>query len=198
MSHEIVPGRPQRSGGPVSERPVTSERVSDVGDFRQGSDASQRVLRRYLLTRALGSSIVRTVYATGIAILLAAVLCWLGGLKILAVLIGLVAIVVLIVRAALAAVQRRLSGSDQLGPLEPRVAAMVGRTRRGLRQELRRVGLPGHPWGPLVIALRLIRPLKRARTLQALTRIDLAKVVPASSVDELHVLLRSDPSEFRH
>lgn len=198
MSYEIVPGRPRRSGGPASGQPVTGERAYDVGDFRKGSDVSQRVLRRYLLTRALGSSIVRTVSATSIAILLVALLCWLGGFKILAVLIGLVAVVVLLIRAVLAAIQRRLSGSELLGPLEPRVAAMVGRTRRGLRQELRRVGLPGHPWGPLLIVLRLIRPLKRARTLQALTRIDLAKVIPASSVDELHVLLRSDPSVFRH
>ena len=81
-----------------------------------------------------------------------------------------------------------------LGALEPRVAALVARTGRDLRRELRRVGLPGSPWAPLLIALRLVRPLRRARTVQALSRVELAKVVPPSQVDELHLLLRQMPT----
>jgi hypothetical protein len=204
MTDQIVPGQPdsggrdRRGGGAHqasgAERWVSGERpVIEVGNVRPGSTASQAALRRYLLTRALGSSIVRTVQWSAIAIVLLAALCWLGGLKVLAVLVGLVGVFVLLVRVLLNAIQRRLSRSDQLGALEPRVAALVSRTRRGLRQELRRVGLSGAPWAPLLIVFRLLRPIRRIETVQALTRIDLAKVVPPSQVDELYLLLRNAP-----
>ncbi|HEV2886746.1 MAG TPA: hypothetical protein VGX49_07545 [Jatrophihabitans sp.] len=170
------------------ERPVI-----EVGNFGPGSAAGQAVLRRYLLTRALGSSIINAVQWTGVVVLLLAALSWLGGLKLLAVLLGLVALVILAVRGVLSGVSRRLSGSSRLGPLEPRVAALVTRTRRDLRRELRRVGLPGTPWAPLLIGWRLLRPLRRAHTLQALSRVDLTKVVPPSQVDELQILLRQAP-----
>jgi hypothetical protein len=70
---------------------------------------------------------------------------------------------------------------------------MVSKTRKELRAELRRVGLPAAPWGPLLIGLRLIRPFKRVQTVKKLGQIDLAKVVPASRLDELHLLLSSSP-----
>jgi hypothetical protein len=189
MSYEIVPGRPGEH-----ERRVTDEHpVGDVGQFRQGSDASHWVLRRYLLTRALGTSIVRTVHWTGVAILALAVLVWIGHIKWLAVLIGVFAIFILLFRVLLSGLQRRLSGEGNLGAAESQIEAMVGHTRKGLRAELRRVGLPGAPWGPLLIGLRLIRPFKRVDTVRRLSQIDLAKVVPPSRVDELHLLLRSSP-----
>ncbi|MEO7259829.1 MAG: hypothetical protein ABI047_00940 [Jatrophihabitantaceae bacterium] len=176
------------------EVPVLDERpILEVGNFGPSSAASQAVLRRYLLTRALGSSIIHAVQWTGVAVLLIAGLCWLADLRVLAVLVGLVALVIFTVRWLLSAIARRLSGASRLGLLEPRVAALVTRTRKGLRRELRRVGLPGVPWGPLLIGLRLLRPVRRARTVQALSRIDLTKVVPASQVDELQILLRQMP-----
>ena len=184
MNEEILPADPNRG-----RREIPLHEVPVVGEFRQGSDVSQIALRRYLLTRALGSSVVSTLQWTGVAVLVLAVLCWAGGVKWLAVLIGLVALVILGIRSLVAGLGRRLSGADQLGPLEPQVSKMVGRTRRGLRAELHRVGLPHSPWAPLLIAFRLIRPLRRVPTMQALTRIDLTKVVPASQVDELHLLL---------
>ncbi len=170
------------------ERPVI-----EVGNFGPGSAASQAVLRRYLLTRALGSSVINAVQWTGVLVLLVAALCWLADLRVVAVLVGLVALVIFTVRWLLGAVARRLSGAHRLGALEPRVAALVARTRKGLRRELRRVGLPGVPWGPLLIAWRLVRPVRRVRTMEALSRIDLTKVVPPSQVDELQVLLRQMP-----
>jgi hypothetical protein len=133
------------------------------------------------------------VHWVAIAILIVAALAWVGGIKWLAVLIGLAGVFVLLIRAILSAVQRRLSGAGQLGPAEAQVEAMVGQTRKGLRAELRRVGLPAAPWGPLLIGLRLIRPFKRAQTVKKLARIDLAKVVPPSRLDELHLVL-SGPS----
>jgi hypothetical protein len=98
---------------------------------------------------------------------------------------------VLLIRVMLSAVQRRLSGAGQLGPDEAKVEAMVGQTRKGLRAELRRVGLPAAPWGPFLIGLRLIRPFKRAQTVRKLVQVDLGKVVPPSRLDELHLLLSS-------
>jgi hypothetical protein len=153
--------------------------------------ASEAALRRYLLTRALGRSVINTVQWSGISILAIAALCWLGGVKILAILIGLVAVAVLCVRVLLSAIERRLTGSARLGAIEPRVDKLVARTSRGLRKELRRVGLPGTPWAPMLIALRLIRPFRRGQTLLALSRIELATVVPASQLDELHLLLQT-------
>jgi hypothetical protein len=199
MSEQIWPRRsPRRGGGqgqPLFEEvPVSGEHpVIEVGNIGPGSAASQAVLRRYLLTRALGSSIVNAVQWTGVVVLLLAALSWIGGLKLLAVLLGLVAVLILAVRGLLSAIARRLSGAGRLGPLEPRVAALVTRTRRELRRELRRVGLPGVPWAPLLLAWRLVRPLRRARTVQALSRIDLTKAVPPSQVDELQILLRQAP-----
>ena len=199
MSNQIRPGRPSVpfGGGPVrpaAERRVYAEQpVIEVGNIGPSSAAGQAVLRRYLLTRALGSSIVNAVQWTGVAVLLLAALSWLGGLKLLAVLLILVGVFILAVRGVLNAIQRRLSGAHRLGALEPRVARLVTRTRRELRRELRRVGLPGVPWAPLLIAWRLIRPIRRVRTVQALSRIDLTKVVPPNQVDELQILLRQIP-----
>jgi hypothetical protein len=199
MSEQIRPRWPSRHGGepqrPVfDEVPISGEHpVIEVGNIGPGSAASQAVLRRYLLTRALGSSIVNAVQWTGVVVLLFAALSWIGGWKLLAVLLGLIAVLILGIRGALSAIARRLSGASGLGPLEPRVAALVTRTRRELRRELRRVGLPGVPWAPLLIAWRLVRPLRRARTVASLSRIDLTKVVPPSQVDELQILLRQVP-----
>jgi hypothetical protein len=71
------------------------------------------------------------------------------------------------------------------------VRRLVARTGRGLRRELRRAGLPGTPWAPLLILLRLMRPYRRRETASALARVDLNRVVPASQLDELHLLLQS-------
>lgn len=159
--------------------------------YRTAPLESPAALRQYLIVRALGRSVVNTLHWAALAILVLAVVCWLAGVKVLAVLIGLVAVAVLLLRSLLAALGRRLSGRDQLGPVEPQVRRLVARTGRGLRRELRRVGLPGAPWAPLLIALRLLRPFRRSQTAQALARIDLNRVVPASQLDELHLLLQS-------
>lgn len=161
------------------------------GFARSGPPDSQAALRQYLIVRALGRSAVNTLQWSALAILALAVLCWLSGVKVLAVFIGLVAVAVLLVRSLLSALGRRLSGANRLGPVEPQVRRLVARTGRGLRRELRRVGLPGVPWAPLLIALRLIRPYRRQKTAQSLARIELNRVVPASQLDELHLLLQS-------
>lgn len=190
MTDQILPAEPpRRSAAAGFEPPVVL-----VGDFRGAPDSSATSLRGYLLIRALASSVVSAVQCAGLAILVLAALCWLGGVKWLAVLVALVAILVLLFRAMLSALARRLSGSGRLGVVEPAVARMVSRTRRGLRRELRRVGLPSTPWAALSIAGRLIRLPRRSATLQALSQVDLARVVPADQLDELHLILQGDRS----
>jgi hypothetical protein len=165
---------------------------ADVGSFNQGNELSRWMLRRYLLTRTLGSSIVRTVHWFGVAWLVVAALVWWAGVHWLAALIGFVGIVVLLVRVLLSAIQHRIGGLDRRSQTGIAVQRLVGRTRKELRAELRRIGLPGAPWGPVLIGLRLARPRRRTETLQRLAAFDLAHVVPASTLDELHLVLRRE------
>lgn len=165
----------------------------EVGDFSQrigGNAASEWVLRQYLLTRALGRSIVRTVHWTGVLTLAVALGIWFADVHWLAVLVGLLALAILCFRVLLSGIQNRLAGAGQFGAASGQVDKMVGVTRRGLRAELRRIGLPSAPWGPTQIAIRLMRRTQRAKTLAALRKFDLTQVVPQSTLDELQLLLR--------
>jgi hypothetical protein len=197
MSYEIRPGRPDDSNG---QRPIFNERVvigdlsgPEIGQFQQGDDVSQWVLRRYLLARALGASVVRTVHWFGVAVLAMAVGLWFAGITWLAVLVGILGVFILLFRALLSAIQRRISGVDAMGSVGPKVEQLVGQTRRGIRAELRRIGLPSAPWGPTLIGIRLLRPVRRVETVRKLAKFDLTQVVPTSTLDELHLLLRSAP-----
>lgn len=154
---------------------------------RPGKLDNEQSLRSYLLVRALGRSVMNTVLWSGLLILAIGVVLWLSGLKVLGILVGLVAFAVLFVRFSLGSLTKRFGR----GPADPQINRLVTRTGRGLRKELRRVGLPGAPWAPLLIALRLLRPTRRRQTMQSLSRIELTKVVPAGQVDELHLLLQS-------
>lgn len=180
------------SGQPAFEPPATGAQLQPGGVFvftRPGRLDNEQSLRSYLLIRALGRSVINTVQWSGIVILALAAVFWLSGLKVLGILVGLLAVAVLLVRFGLGAVAQRFSRS----PAGPQLDRLVARTGRGLRKELRRVGLPGTPGAPLLIALRLIRRHRRAQTLQALGRIELANIVPSSQVDELHLLLQAPP-----
>ncbi|MCW2524493.1 MAG: hypothetical protein JWO63_2828, partial [Frankiales bacterium] len=90
----------------------------------------------------------------------------------------------------LSAIQRRISGIEAMGPAAVQVERLVGQTRKGVRAELRRIGLPSAPWGPTLVGLRLLRRRRRAETVSKLTHFDLSQVVPSSTLDELHLLLR--------
>jgi hypothetical protein len=211
MSNEIRPGRPDDDRGTTGgdrDRPVYNEHTvlggstyraagPEVGSFQQADELSQWALRRYLLARAIGASVVRTVHWFGVAVLVLALLVWFAGVKWLAVLIGIAAVFVLLFRALLSGIQRRISGVDAMGPAGPKVERLVGQTRKGIRAELRRIGLPSAPWGPTLIGLRLIRPVKRAETVRKLSKFDLSQVVPSSTLDELYLLLRSAPPPVR-
>jgi hypothetical protein len=99
------------------------------------------------------------------------------------------AVIVLLVRATLRAILRRLTEADRYGPLETRMRALVADTRGDVRRELRRVGLPSHSITLPLLAVRLMGK-RRTATLSRLREFDIDRAVPRARLDELHLLLR--------
>ncbi len=175
---------------PAQLPPPPDHGQPEVGDFEQGTPGSRWALGRYLVGRALGDYVGRglLVIALGIAAL-AALVYWLGPTW-LAVLIGVFALSVLLFRWLLSAVLRRFTGAHLFGPAEQRMRALVADTRTDVRAELRRIGVPSRTWTFPLLALRLARRTRRRDTLQRLGRFDVDRVVPASRLDELHMIVR--------
>ncbi|MDQ2751343.1 MAG: hypothetical protein M3Y44_17720 [Actinomycetota bacterium] len=163
----------------------------DVGAFEQGSPISRWALARYLVGRAIGESVSRSLLIVALVILvIAAVVEWPLHSSFWAVVLALFALGVLAMRAILGAVLRRLSAVDQVGPIEARLRALVGDTKSDVLAELRRIGLPGHTWTLPVLPFRFVGLERRRRTVAALRKFDVDRVVPKGRVDELHLILR--------
>lgn len=161
----------------------------EVGEFRPGTPFSQAALAGYLVGRVVTDSLGLALYVSASALLiLAAVAEWALHWTFVAVLLVVFAVLVLLMRAALLAVIRRLTGFSRYGPLEDRVRALVSDTRADVMRELRRVGLPGRMWTLPALPVRLIGP-RRVETLARLSKFRPSNAVPASRVDELHLLL---------
>jgi hypothetical protein len=200
-----VPSLPPASPGPgASADAFFSAEPIDVGAFRQGTEASRWALSRYLVGRAIGDSITRSLLVLGLSVLaLAGLLGWAGAM-VWAVLVGIVALGILTLRALLAAVLRRLGVVEQggaRGPVARRGGAgrdpmrrLVRETRRDVLSELRRVGLPGHTVTLPLLALRLLSSRRRPDTLARLRGFRVDSVVTAARLDELHLVLRNAPS----
>jgi hypothetical protein len=162
----------------------------EVGAFEQGTPASRWALGRYLVGRAIGEYVSGVLLVFAVVVLgLAALVWWLGPMW-LAVLIGLVALSVLLLRWLLGAALRRLTGVGYFGPHEGRMRRLVTDTRGDVRIELRRQGLPSRVWTMPLLAVRLARRGRRAETLQRLRRFDVERVIPAARLDELHLMVR--------
>lgn len=160
----------------------------DVGEFRQGTELSQWALARFLVGRAVGESLGRALAIVGVGGLVAAVLLWWQGWVVTAAVVALATLGLLLIRAVLLALLRRLTA---LPGTSTRLRAIVRETRRDVLRELRRIGLPGRTWSLPLLALRLLRARRRESTLQRLRRFELERAVPAGRLDELHLLLRS-------
>jgi hypothetical protein len=186
MSYDIVPGRPGQARGSRFGGAGVAGAAGGAG-VAGGRDA----LRRYVLTRALATWILNSVQLTGIGVLIGAVLVGFAGLKWLAVLLVLLAAVVLLFRVLLSAVVRRLAGGS--GRADAKLTALVRETRRELRHELRRVGLPGTVFAPTAIVVRLIRTSRRSDTLERLAAVDLSTIVPQSRLDDLELVIGRTP-----
>lgn len=164
----------------------------EVGAFRQGSALSQWALARYLVGRAIGTSLSLSLLILAVAVFaLAAVVQWTTHATFWTVLIVIVGLLVLAFRGVVRWVLRRLTAADHYGPLEDRLRALVGETRGDILAELRRVGLPGRTWTLPLLAIRLVRPRRRRQTLERLRSFDVDRAVTPARVDELHHILRA-------
>jgi hypothetical protein len=163
--------------------------ADDVGEFAQGSPMSRWALARYLVGRSIGESVGNTLLLVATAILaLAAVSEWVLDSTFLAVVFVILALLVLVVRAALRAILRRLTATDRYGPIEERLRALVSDTKGDVLKELRRVGLPSHTWTLPLLAFRLVGRRRKA-TLARLRGFNIDHAVPKARLDELHMLL---------
>ena len=172
---------------PDPEQPNGEQFNVDVGEFRQGSTLSQWALTRYLIGRAVGESLGIGLAVIGVLGLVAAVLLWWQHWLVPAGVLALVALCVLLMRAVLLALLRRLTA---LPGTSGRLRGIVRETRGDVLRELRRLGLPGRNWTLPLLAWRLIRARHRQPTLERLRGFDLARAVPPARLDELHLLLR--------
>jgi hypothetical protein len=163
--------------------------ADDVGEFAQGSAVSRWALARYLVGRSIGESVGNTLLLVAVVILaLAAVSQWVLGSTFLAVVLVILALLVLVVRAGLRAILRRLTAADRYGPIEQRLRALVSDTKGDVLKELRRVGLPSRTWTLPLLAFRLVGKRRKA-TLTRLRDFDIDRAVPKARLDELHMLL---------
>jgi hypothetical protein len=166
----------------------------DVGAFRQGSPGSQWALARYLVGRAAAESLGRGLALIGVVLLAGAAVLWWQHLPGFAALCAIVAVGLLLMRAGLLALLRRLTAL----PVDPRrLRSLVRATRADVLRELRRLGLPGRTWSLPLLALRLLRPRRHPETVQRLRGFDVERAVPASRLDELHLLLSPPSSSCR-
>jgi hypothetical protein len=179
--HPALPEEPSAEGDWLS--------AEDVGDFRQGSPLSQWALARYLVGRALGESVGHTLLVVALVVLgLAAASEWGLHSTFLAVVLAVLAVMVLLLRAGLRMILRRLTEADRYGPIETRLRELVSDTRGDVLKELRRVGLPSHTVTLPLLALRLIGGRRKA-TLARLREFEIGRAVPKARLDELHMLL---------
>jgi hypothetical protein len=181
--------QPELEPEPRPEPEFEPERPGiDVGAFRQGSPLSQWALARYLVGRAVAESLGTALWLlAGVLLVGAGLLWWRHWLGFAAVLI-VVALCLLLMRAALLALLRRLTALPGAGP---RVRVLVRQTRGDVLRELRRLGLPGRTWTLPLLAARLIAPRRRPETLRRLRGFDVDRAVPAARLDELHLLVRA-------
>jgi hypothetical protein len=177
---------PELRPGPEPDEPI----AVDVGAFEQGSPVSRWALARYLVGRAIGESIGRSLLVVAVVFLAVAGLVEWAGSTFGSIVIALIALAVLGLRAIMRAVLRRLTAVDRVAPLEARMRALVADTRSDVLAELRRIGLPGRTWTLPLLVLRLLGRQRRRRTLARLRTFDLERVVPKARVDELHLVLR--------
>jgi hypothetical protein len=163
----------------------------DVGPFEQGTQFSRWALARYLVGRAIGESVGRSLFlVAAVAIGLAVVSTWVLHIVFLAVLLVLFAVMVLFLALALRAVLRRLTAVRWYSPLEQRLRTLVSDTHRDVLRELRRIGLPGRTLTLPLLAMRLAGR-RRRETLDRLRAFEVERAVPRARLDELHMLLRT-------
>src|SRR3954452_8193028 len=175
---------------PAGENEPWLSADGEVGEFRQGSPLSQWALARYLVGRAIGESVSRTLLVlAGVLLIAAAAVQWGLHLTLVTVLLVVVLVAVLALRSLLRAILRRLTAADRYGPIEDRLRALVADTHGDVLRELRRLGLPSHLLPLPLLAVRMVGR-RRAETFERLRGFEIGRAVPQARLDELHLLLR--------
>jgi hypothetical protein len=163
----------------------------EVGEFRQGSAASQWGLARYLVGRAITESVgTALLIVAGVLVVLTVVSSWVVHSTFLAVIFVLLAVGVLLLRWIMLGIVRRLTGFRQSGPLAERMRSLVDDTRPDVLRELRRIGLPGRTWTLPLLAFRFFRRERRKDAMTRLRTFEIERAVPKARLDEMHLLLR--------
>jgi hypothetical protein len=179
---------------PAGYGPEATGDRDDVGSFRPGDAGSRWALGRYLLGRAIAVQVSRALLTLALVIAAVAVLCYVGGLTVLAVLIALVAVAVLGARSLVGAILRRTTVVNVAPADLPRLRRLETETRKDVTRELRRLGLPGRAITVPLLGARLASRRRRPATLAKLRDFDVDRVVPAARVDDLHLLLQAQAS----
>ena len=171
--------------------PSDSAVTGDVGAFRQGNEATHWALSHYLVGRVVVSRVQLGLLFTALMIVGLAALAYMAGITWLAVLISLGALGVLIIRWMVVTVVGRLIQVPGLAAYEDRLRSLVGDTSGDLRREMRRAGVPFSWYSFPILMFRLMRRGSRRTLIARMRTVDLDSVVPASRVDELHILIDS-------
>ena len=138
----------------------------------------------------LASRLAAGLMILGFAFLALAVGCYFIAPTWLAVLVGLIGFGLLLVRAIVAALMRRLAGVGRFGPHEDRMRSLVAETRGDVRRELRRLGLPSHTATMPILAARLLGR-RRSEVIARLRGFDIDRVVPPARVDDVHLVIQA-------
>jgi hypothetical protein len=182
-------------GGLFGPDPIDAGGFDASGPGGLSSPAGRWVWARYLVGRAIGESLDRGLLVVGLLVLAGAALIWWAGSPLGGVLLGLFGLGLLLVRAALRALLRRLvtfGESGGRGPVAAGLRALVADTRADVLRELRRLGLPGRTWSLPWLAVRLLRRRTREATAGRLRGFDVDRVVPPARIDELHLVLQAE------
>src|SRR4051812_46480998 len=134
----MQPAVPDR---PHEDDPLVS--ADDVGAFEPGTPFSRWALARYIVGRVILERVSWSLLVVaGVLIVLAVLAGWRLDSVFLAVVLGIIALFVLLLRTVLRAVLKRLMAAKTYGPLEARLSQIIDGARKGVLAELRRVGLP--------------------------------------------------------
>lgn len=186
---DMQPAVPDRPDHRAQDGPWVSA-DDDVGAFEPGTPFSRWALARYIVGRVILERVSWSLLAVaGVVIVLAGLVEWGLHSVFLTVVLGLIALFVLLLRAALRAVLHRLMLAGIYGPLEARLGAIIDGGRKDVLAELRRVGLPSRLLTMPLLAVRLIGR-RRQETIARMREFDVDRAVSKARRDELHIVLR--------
>lgn len=163
--------------------------ADDIGAFEQGNQLSRWALSRYIVGRVILERVSWALLGLAVALLV------LGGLAewgvhstALVVLAVILALSVLLMRATLRAILRRLMAFEQFAPVEAQVRRIIRAARKDIFAELGRVGLPSHS---ITLPLLLPRLLGRRRrdTMARIRQFEVERAVSRAHRDELYLAL---------